>query len=222
MPRLAMNAHLDFLLSALYDRDPLLPHHLADLRASALTEATIAEQKFRTVPPHMIDTLLGFPARRVVSAYLLPFADPRGGWFDHVRLKVFPAYEDWLGRTVKYLGPPWEAPRVFFALKTLDAALHSDAPLWLVEGAKKALAVAQLELPAIGFEGIEAWHRRASIELLDDFQLVKLSARVVELVPDGDVRSNDHVRRGVERLAAALARAGAKPRLVALPTEIPA
>ncbi len=44
---------------------------------------------------------------------------------------------------------------LFFPLLTMAAALRGDAPLWLVEGEKKALAVAQLELSAIGFCGIE-------------------------------------------------------------------
>jgi excisionase family DNA binding protein len=69
-----LNPHLDFLLSVLYDHDALAAEHLADLRASGLREATIAEQKFRTVPPSMIDQLLGFPAPRVTSAYILPGA----------------------------------------------------------------------------------------------------------------------------------------------------
>ena len=88
-----MSPHLDFLLSCLYDHDPLMADHLADLRKSGLTDETIARQKLRTVPPDMIDELLGFPTPRVVSAYLIPFPDPRGGWMDHVRMKVFPAIE---------------------------------------------------------------------------------------------------------------------------------
>src|SRR5437667_3293179 len=49
-----MNPHLDFLLSVLYDSDPLAPEHLADLRKSGLSDTTIGVQKLRSVPPSMI------------------------------------------------------------------------------------------------------------------------------------------------------------------------
>jgi hypothetical protein len=79
------------------------------------------------------------------------------------------------------------------------------------------LAVAQLGLLAVGLAGVEAWHRRGSLDLLPDFRAIRLQGRRVELLPDGDVTTNLNVRRGVERLAAALAIAGARPRLATLP-----
>jgi hypothetical protein len=96
---------------------------------------------------------------------------------------------------------------------------RTDRPFWCVEGVKKCLAVAQLGLPAVGFEGIEGWHAKGSRDLLPDFERVPLRGRVVELLPDGDWRTNPHVRRGVERFAEALATRGARPRLVVLPAE---
>jgi hypothetical protein len=75
-----MNPHLEFLLCTVYDRSAPHPEHLADWRKSGLTDETIARQKLRSVPPDMIDRLLGFRASAVRSAYLVPFANPRGGW----------------------------------------------------------------------------------------------------------------------------------------------
>ncbi|MBI2015312.1 MAG: DUF3854 domain-containing protein [Candidatus Rokubacteria bacterium] len=177
-------------------------------------------QRFRTIPPDMIDRLLGFPAPQVRSAYLLPFPDPRGGFMDHIRLRVFPPYRDRHGSLVKYLGPRGAAPRVFFPLVSMEAVLHGTEPLWAVEGAKKSLAVAQLGLPAVGFEGIEAWHVGGTRALLPDFDLVTLSGRVVELVPDGDVRTNPNVERGALRFADALDARGARVRIVLLPVAL--
>lgn len=211
-----MNRHLDFLLSAIYDGSTLHAEHLADLCKSGLTDATIKLQKIRTVPPHMIDQILGFEAPKVRHAYLIPFADPRGGWMDHVRMKIFPAITTENG-TTKYLQPRRSGVRVFFPLATLDRVLEGDEPLWDVEGEKKSLAVAQLGLPAIGFCGIEGWHVAGSSALLDDFTAIPLRGRVVELVPDGDVLTNVDVMRGARRFADALRAAGARPRLVRLP-----
>jgi hypothetical protein len=216
--------------------DALAPPHRADLAKSGLADATIQAHRFRSVPPDLIDTLLGFrtPTRTVetrtgtgkepivVSAYILPFPDPCGGWMDHVRVKVFPSYADRRGQTVKYLGPKGAAPRLFFCLATLDGARAATERLWLVEGAKKALAVAQLGLPAVGFEGCEAWHRGGAVTtLLPDFDLIPLAGRCVELVPDGDLPTNPAVRSAAARLADALRLRGARPRLVQLPTTLP-
>jgi hypothetical protein len=212
----SMNAHLDFLLSALFDAASLHPLHLADLRRSGLTDATISQQKIRTVPPHMIDALLGFPAPCVKSAYVLPFADPRGGWMNHPRLKIFPSLEN-AARTIKYLQPRCSPARLYLPLATLDAVLTSDAPLWCIEGEKKALAGAQLGLAAIGFCGIEGWHVAGTRSLLPDFDVIPLRERLVELVPDGDAQTNPNVARGAHRLADALAARGARVRLVRLP-----
>lgn len=217
-----MHPHLDFLLSVLYDRDPFLAYHLADLRASALTDATIAQQKFRTVPPSMIDALLGFSTPRVVSAYLLPFVNPRGGWLDHIRLKIFPPLKDDAGHSVKYLQPRRSGVRVYFPRASLDAIMHSDEPLWICEGEKKSLSIAQLALPAIGICGVEGWHRAESQDLLPDFDCVRLHGRTVKLVPDADVRTNPAVARAMHRLAGALERRGARAQLIMLPVEVSA
>src|SRR5512132_1075574 len=97
-----VNGHLDRLLSPAYDASTLHPEHLADLRRSGLTDEMGRAQKIRTIPPVMIDQLLGFEAPKVRHAYLIPFPDPSGGWMDHVRMKVFPAIETERG-TIKYL-----------------------------------------------------------------------------------------------------------------------
>jgi Domain of unknown function (DUF3854) len=213
-----VNAPLDFLMSCLYD-DLLAPEHRADLRKSGLTDETIAEQKIRTVPSHMIDQLLGFPAPDVRHAYLIPFPDPRGGWFDHVRLKIFPTLTTDKG-TIKYLQPKRSGVRIYFPLATLDAVLHSADPLYICEGEKKALSVAQLGRPVVGICGVEGWHLAGSRELHPDLDDVGLDGRLVDLLPDGDWKTNPDVNRAVMRLAEACERRRAVARLVVLPETV--
>lgn len=120
---------------------------------------------------------------------------------------------------MKYLQPRRSGVRIFFPLATLDAVLRTAAPLYIVEGEKKALAVAQLGLPAIGISGIEGWHLGGSRDLHPDFDDVGLEGRRIHLVPDADMRTNGEVARAVQRLVNALAARGvAKTQLVLIPS----
>lgn len=211
-----MHAWLARLLTSPAD-EALAPEHLADLRASGLTATTIHRQRLRSLSPDTIARLLGFVPRGVRSALLLPFPDPAGGFMDHVRLKVFPPVTARRGHTVKYLQPRRSGVRLFFPLATLAGTTGGPEPLWVVEGEKKALAVAQLDRAVVGLCGIEGWHRAGSRALLSDFDAIPLRGRIVELVPDGDWRTHPGVLRGAERLAEALERRGARVRLVVVP-----
>src|SRR5262249_61339706 len=109
--------------------------------------------------------------------------DPLGGIFS-------PPKRDRGGHSIKYLPPRRAACRLFYPLITLEEMSHGRAPLWLVEGEKKSLAVAQLGLPAVGFCGVEGWHLTGSRTLLPDFEAIPLQHRVVGLRIDGDVDTN--------------------------------
>lgn len=203
-------------MSCLYDGF-LAPDHLADLRKSGLDDATIQAQAIRSVPPHMLDALLGFTVPAAVqSAYLIPFAAPGGGWLDFVRIKVFPSITTDQG-TIKYLQRKRSGVRLFFPVLTLQTVRHSNAPLYVCEGEKKALLLAQTGLPTIGITGIEGWHQAGSRDLHPDLDDVGLQHRTVYLVPDGDWRTNGDVARAVRRCGEALRRRGAEGRLVLIP-----
>jgi hypothetical protein len=216
----AVTTALEMLLSKIYD-GALAPEHRADLRKSGLTEETIREQYIRSVPPRMIPRLLGASWDRVRSALLFPFRAPAGGFMPHVRVKVFPSLTDAEGHAIKYLQPRGTGPRLYFVARCLRRVLDGDEPLWIVEGEKKALAVAQLGKAAIGICGVEGWHPAGYRYLLPDFDALRLADRVVEVVPDGDFQTNPNVRRAIHELGRALAAQGARPRAVILPSELP-
>jgi hypothetical protein len=148
---------------------------------------------------------------------LIPYPDPGGGYFDMFQVKLFPALEDGAAHVVtKYLQPRRSTPRLYFVRSVLPAVMDPSTPLYLVEGAKKALYAAQLGLAAVGFNGIQGWHVRGSRDLLPDFDRIPLD-RVVELVPDGDAAINPHVARGAAAFGHALMERSAEVRLVVLP-----
>lgn len=215
-----MNVHLEMLLSRAYD-GALAPEHRADLVKSGLTLATIQAQYLRSVPPGLIGRLLGFDVAGIRSALLFPFRSPANGFMDHTRIKVFPPLQDTAGHTIKYLQPKDSSPRLYFVASCLAEVLAGTTPLWMVEGEKKAAAVAQLGLPAIGFCGVEGWHHRGTSALLTDFDALRLRDRIVELVPDGDYQTNPDVKRAIQRFGGALLARGARPRVVLLPSALP-
>jgi len=220
-------------MSPVFENAELHPDHQADLDRSGITPETRRLQKIRTIPPYMIDLVLGFTAPRVRSAYIIPFASPRGGWMDHAKLKVFSeeGTAEVRGDRVeqhreryrynsgarKYLVRKAAPPRLYFPLGTISAALEGQEPVWIVEGMKKRLAVAQLGLPAVGIESAWSWHEKGSRALLADFDFITLEGRTVEVVPDGDMATNPSIAASLRRLGDALRAAGAHPRLVRLP-----
>lgn len=209
--------HLEFLLSPVFD-GALAPAHRQDLAKSGITEATRSAQGIRSVPPSDFDHLLGFRVPAAVTSLLLfPYPDPAGGYFDMFQVKLFPALEAGDGRTVKYLQPRGSAPRLYFVRSVLPLVMDPTVPLYLVEGAKKAMAAAQLGLAAIGFNGIQGWHVRGSRALLEDFARLPLRGRRVKVMPDGDVQTNPAVERGAAELADTLEQRGARARIVLLP-----
>jgi hypothetical protein len=195
----------------------LAPAHRADLQKSGITEASRIAQGIRSLPPCDFD-LLGFSVpSAVTSLMLIPYPDPDGGYMNMFQVKLFPALEDADGHATKYLQRRGSAPRLYFVRSVLPAVMDPTIPLFVVEGAKKTIAAAQLGLAAIGFSGISAWHVRGSRALLDDFARLPLRGRHVKVIPDGDVRTNPAVERGAGYLAEALEARGAQARVILLP-----
>ncbi len=215
-----MNAHLEHLLSRAFD-GALAPEHREDLRKSTLSDETIRAQYIRSVPPALISKLLDFDLSSIRSALLFPFRSPAGGFMDHVRVKVFPTLTDADGHGVKYLQPRRSGMRLYFVASCLERVLHSDEPLWIVEGEKKTCCVAQLGYPVVGIVGVQGWHPKGSGQLLPDFDAIRLRGRVIELLPDSDYQTNPDVERAIRSLAYALADRGARPGVRLLPRELP-
>ena len=82
----------------------------------------------------------------------------------------------------------------------------------MTEGEKKALALAQLGLAAIGIGGIWCGCKKQSDELIDDLEAIDWTNRVAHIVFDYDAKpeTRRHVNAARRRLASALRKAGAK------------
>ncbi len=61
----------------------LHPDHLADLKKSGLSDKTIIEADIKSVPPDMINKVLGFNIPGIISMYAIPYGN---GYY---RFKIF-------------------------------------------------------------------------------------------------------------------------------------
>lgn len=209
------------------------PEHLADLRRSGLTDATIyAAGLYTERDPIAIGRLLGRkgPAHMFGSCLAFPFRDAAGNVNGYTRFKPSrPRTKD--ARPVKYESPIGKPNRAYFPPGTLSALTDPTAPLLITEGEKKALAADQHGLPCIGLTGVYGWQKKRAKdkdgkplgerELIDGLAAVAWQGRPVLLYYDSDAAANPHVRRAEWHLAETLHRRGAVVRVVRLPAGDP-
>jgi putative DNA primase/helicase len=118
----------------------LAPDHLADLRASGLTDSTITALRFTSLCPSDI------PVRRAQSAYAIPYFNPDGSVNCHKRVKLIPTVKDADGHTQKYWQPPGSQPGLYLPPSFFNwdsVARNPKTSLTITEGEKKAGAGCQ-------------------------------------------------------------------------------
>jgi len=176
--------------------------HLADLRASGLTDETIRQAGVYSIRPR--DIKLFFSARKGVpssieTALCFPY---QGGEF--ARIKLFPALE-----TMKYSQPPKTSARLYIPAQV------SQGPLYLCEGEKKTLAAIQTGMNAVGIGGLWSWLTKG--EPIDDLKLIEWDGREGVVIPDSDVFHRQDLLRAVYALGRELRERGASVSVAEIP-----
>lgn len=197
----------------------LSPEQVTDLRASGLTDTTIAALRFEAVRPADI------PIQGPRSAYRIPYFNLDGSKNCFERLKLLPPIKDSKGHSQKYWQPAGSLPRLYLPPLVGWASLARDIKTELVitEGEKKAAAACQFGLIAAGLGGV--WNWRLRLDSGDPLMLPILDQivwkdRRVELVPDSDAWRDDKLLKvlgGFYALGQELLSRGATVRLVQLP-----
>jgi hypothetical protein len=211
----------------------LLPQHLADLRKSGLTDATIAACGFYSLTdPLQIRAALrwralGNGAEALGPCLAIPFHDLTGAPIrSYLRLKPDrPRVQKRQGKPdkpVKYESPRGKSNLPYIPPPALPAILDPTAPLVITEGEKKAAAATQAGFACIGLVGVYGWivpKRRPyePVSLIPDLAAVPWERRPVFVVFDSDAADNSHVQRAERRLAQTLDGHGAAVRIVRLP-----
>ena len=188
----------------------LAPSHLENLKASGLNDVTINEAKLQSVPPRLINKILGFNAK-INSLLEIPYPGT-----DFSRYKLFPPLTNREGHSQKYHQPKGSATRLY-----VPPGFDCTKSLWLVtEGEKKALKATQDGLNCLGLGGIwnfGSTNGNGKPELIPDLKNIPLKNKTIWIVPDADFKVKDHVKRAVYRLAQLLEAEGATVFIVELP-----
>jgi putative DNA primase/helicase len=177
--------------------------HLADLRASGLTDDTIRAAGVYSIRPCDIAHFFGRRGvpEEVSSALCFPY---QGG--DFARIKLFAA----LGK-MKYSQPPGTGARLYMPFAV------DDRPFYVCEGEKKTLSAWQHGFNAVGIGGIWNWLSKATRSPIADLNLIRWDGREVTIIPDSDVFNRVDLLRAVYALGRELQSQGATVYVAQIP-----
>lgn len=196
----------------------LLPQHLADLRKSGLTDATIRAAGIRSefslaAVKALLDTKQF--AQRCLPVMVFPYVDADGK-NGYCRIKPDHPRESG-GRPVKYESPRGQPNRIYLPPGVAEVLDNQGRELLLTEGEKKSLAASQAGFPAIGLVGVNGYKPRGKVTLLPALERIAWNGRQVRVVFDSDIATNPDVQAAESQLAALLKARGAVVKVVRLP-----
>jgi putative DNA primase/helicase len=206
---------------------PLATDHLVDLARSGITPETAKANRLTTVTdPHKLGSWLNWkgPAKDIAPAMAIPYYTPDRKFTEHIRIKPSkPRTDRVTGRPIKYESPLNSENRIYFPAGVGPEVLADPTvPIIIVEGEKKAIALAQAGFVAVAVAGVWSWCVKGEgdgrpKELITDFGLIKLDGRRVVIIFDSDIATNDRVAWAEWYFAEALRAKGAIVVAVRLP-----
>ncbi len=200
-------------------RSLLLPHHLADLRASGLSEETIRASGVFSETNHI--KIAGILNRKTWpkkngAALVIPFYDDSGAV---ILQRLKPDRPPTRGGKPgpKYLSPTGAAVRLYVPPTVNGDLVSVDRAILTTEGEKKALCGVQHGFLTVGLTGVDCWHTKKSSSLIPDLERVTWKGRKVYITFDSDAIDNPNIRTNESLLADALTKRGAIVKIVRLP-----
>ncbi len=192
-------------------RTRLHPDHLADLQRSGLTETSITALGIHSAAPGAIPRLVGWDPAEVRSALVFPYP----GADDFCRVKVFPPFRDKAGHEVKYLQRAGSGVQLYVTPLAEAGLPDPTVRLEVTEGEKKAAALWQAGLAAIGLGGLWNWVEGG--QPLGALDRIAWAGRPVCLAPDSDVWARLDLLQAVYALGRELEGRGAAVEVRQLP-----
>jgi hypothetical protein len=189
----------------------LLGEHLAQLKASAISDEVIAERGAWSACAATELERLGYRRNTaIVPALVLPTWGVSGEVVGYqARPDVAPMLN---GRISKYLVPPDAEVRLDIPPRCRKTIGSPQVPLWVTEGVKKADALASAGLTVVGLAGVQMFRT-------DDWERVSLDGRRIFVAYDSDVMVKRQVHDALRALDAYLRQRGAETAFAYLPTD---
>ncbi|MBN1854573.1 MAG: DUF3854 domain-containing protein [Pirellulales bacterium] len=196
----------------------LLPHHLAELRASGLSDDTIRAAKIRSETNHIkLASMLNRRKwdRKQGPGLVFPFIDESGATVLYRVKPDRPPQKN--GKPCKYLSPVGGGVRIYVPPGVYEAFYDPKLVLGITEGEKKLACVTQYGIACLGLTGVDCWHTRKSSALHPDLDRIQWHGRCVLIIFDSDAIDNSNVLENERLLAATLEQHGATVRIVRIP-----
>ena len=198
----------------------LLPHHLADLHKSGLTDATIkAAGVYSEDSLPKVKALLETKrfAQRCLPVLVFPFTDGEGR---NGYCRVKPDNPRISGRKpVKYESPRGQPNQPYFPPGVREVLPDASRELLVTEGEKKALAATQAGFPCVGLVGVNGFKPKDRVTLLPAVERIAWNGRPVFIAYDSDIATKPDVQAAESQLAALLKSRGAVVKVVRLPED---
>lgn len=188
---------------------------LKDIAKSGLTDY-VAKLGLEEMPELLIKKIT---KKYLVPGYKIPYFTLAGRPTDFYRVKLL--HGDGGAGEQKYWQPPNTLPKFYFPpLVDWQDVSQSEEILYVTEGEKKAACACAHGIPTIGLGGVWSWKsKQAALPFLPDFELISWGRREVRIVFDSDLADKPQILGALHALARTLAKLGAKPVFVRLPTE---
>jgi len=188
----------------------LFPEHRADLEKSGLSDETIKIAGLCSLPASALEPLLGW-VPPVESGLVIPYPGEEG----FVRVKVFPAYKDDSGHSVRYLQRKDSGSHIYVPPGVLQVLPNPTIPLGWCEGEKKSLKGVQEGLFCLAMGGLWNWTTAGNaLPFLDTMAHVE---RIETIYPDSGVWARPDLLQAVFAFSKELELRGAVVRIAIIP-----
>lgn len=184
------------------------PDHLADLRASGLTDDTIRGAGVYSLRPSDFSLFFyrGKNLDHLKTVLCFPY---KAGSF--ARIKLFPPIPGSDGKLMKYSQPTDTSARLYMPFPI------ADGDIVICEGEKKTLAAHQAGLNAVGIGGV--WNWLSAGQPIDDLVAVEWDGHDVTIIPDSDVFPRVNLPRAIYALGCELRTLGGNVYVARIPQE---
>ncbi|MSR59247.1 MAG: DUF3854 domain-containing protein [Planctomycetaceae bacterium] len=203
------------------NRPALLPHHLAELRASGLKDEIIAEAEIRSETfPDKVRYALNWnrAVKNCAPAIIYSFWDLATGQPNgHCQVKLdSPRFDGKKQKPIQYGSPKGAPNRLYVVKKSIPVLRNKSVSLIFTEGINKALAAEQAGFCAVVLPGVLAWKKKEQEWTIPDFDQIDLNGRLCRIIFDSDAADNPQVQNAETRLAKMLTARDAVVKIVRL------